>query len=389
MRFFVHLTLSNSKNWNKNKPLMLNEKRKYQCIFIEKKSKKFSFIPELLENFEKKKTFKFCSQKRFLEIFYKKLSQFFIGFFFLKIFLKFVLFSQSYNFTTFFFLDDLMRHFNGCSFLYFYASTTPDKYFNSKFFDFATISFLFFWTTMNIEKFLFLNRNHFWSFAVSAGNLVGIILLLWNKYEVRKGFRESYSKKIIPIRDLRVILTFFSLLNFWRNFKISASFLRYKIKSFPPFFADFSSTLGLKESFSFSKNFINFNAGADFIFIISILIFLYFGTFPSKKPLNKIYILKKKLEKLTKSPFSAQKFQKPIDSIRSSVFIEKNLEKLSKPIYQGLEDDSFDKFSPDFSSKRWKIKRAGICVPFPIFMWENELPFKKKSVKWNIKNKDS
>jgi len=45
-------------------------------------------------------------------------------------------------------------------------------------------------------------------------------------------------------------------------------------------------------------------------------------------------------------------------------------------------------FSKTNSSKRWKIKKNGIVVPFPYSIWQSELPFRKKSLEWNIKKKD-
>jgi len=81
--------------------------------------------------------------------------------------------------------------------------------------------------------------------------------------------------------------------------------------------------------------------------------------------------------KLKKYKQNKQKYQ--------SIFLKKDEKHLMYIDNLISQEYSNNNFTSKKNLNRWNIKKSGINVPFPISLRFNELPFKKKGIKWGIK----
>jgi hypothetical protein len=365
------------------------KRRNYNNNFGNEKSKNFFFSPEFLEKIktqnEKKKN---LAEKNFNN-YWERLCSVPIFLFFSKFFLLFIPSSnRTHQFVFFFFWEKYISVLIIYIIVYLSFSLFSQKIRGSKCYDSMAISSLFFWIITKIELFFFLNEKFLVSFTMSLISFFGVYFSLWEKFSVKKDIVLSYSIKMLLYRETRVFLTSLSLFKILMNTKILFCEYAPNLRNFSSFFVDLSTILTLEKCFFFSKSFLKFKTGGNFISILSTLYFVYCITFSYKTPFKKFYFFAKKFWPLENfSYFNYENLQKN-SKVKNSLFLRSEKKNSYLP-QKNFEEKYFqNNFSKTNSSKRWKIKKNGIVVPFPYSIWQSELPFRKKSLAWNIKKKD-
>lgn len=365
------------------------KRRNYNNNFVYKQSRKFNFLPEFLEIFDlKKKKREITPQKNFnnfSEKFYRITS----FFFFIKFFLNFISTVKVKNqFCLFFFWEKHISIFITYILIYLSFSLLFQKITCSRFYDSVTISFIFFWIIKKVEFFFFFNGKILISLMMSLICFFGVYFSLWGEVSIKKDILLSYSVKTLKYRETIILITSLSLFNIIKNTKILLCKFTSNFKNFPSFFLDFSTFLTLERCFFFPRNYLKFKSGGNLILIFSILYLLFCLTFSHRTPFNQFYFIFKKFWAFENFSYSnSVNFEKSLQTEKSLLLI--SVEKNFNVSQKNFEEEYFNNnFSEINSSKRWKIKKAGIIVPFPFSIWQSELPFKKKSLRWNIKNKD-
>ena len=365
------------------------KRRNYNNNFGSEKSKNFFFSPEFLKKFESQnKKKKNLAEKNFYN-YWEKMVSISIFLFFFRFFLLFIPSSNMINqFPLFFFWEKYSSGLIIYTLIYLSFSLFSQKTHGSKYNDSIAISSLFFWTITKVELFFFLNEKFLVSFMMSLISFSGVYASLWKKFSVKKDIILSYSNKMLLYRETRILLTSLSLFRIIMNTKILFCEYASNLRILSSFFLDLSSILTLEKCFFFSKSFLKFKTGGNFISIFSILYFLYCITFSYKTPFNKLYFFAKKYWIMENfSYFNYENLQKNPE-VKNSLFLRSA--KKNSYLHQEAFDEKYvqNNFSETNSSKRWKIKKNGIVSPFPYSIWQSELPFKKKSLEWNIKKKD-
>jgi len=128
-------------------------------------------------------------------------------------------------------------------------------------------------------------------------------------------------------------------------------------------------------------------SGGDLLFIFLFLFILIYGGNFFDNYKNRLFFF---LEYFKIFKFSSEiklKKYKQKQNKYESVFLKKDEKNFMYIDNLIIQEYSNHNFSPKKSFNRWNIKKSGINVPFPISLRYNELPFRKKSIKWEIKKK--
>jgi len=134
----------------------------------------------------------------------------------------------------------------------------------------------------------------------------------------------------------------------------------------------------------FIENFFKFQAMGDLIFVFSCLSCLYYFAFFFIKEIEK-------RNQNTDESFItnySHSSEKKNSSLPNPIFLKTNEE--SRDYIGNLIDREFDINNPGVNKKNnsWAIKKKGINIPFRRISWNNELPFSKQGLWYEIKKKN-
>jgi len=352
-------------------------------------SRKISFIPNYFETFGRNQI-KTLPKKGKKEKILKNFFSFFVPIFYIlfaisKLFLNKGFFPQ---FKFLYFFENL--HFLIFSGLLIFLSVLnfSQKILFSYLYEFNLVGIFCYWLVSHIENLFFFNQRLLMSFFLTFLGNIGIVFFFWNQYKFNWILKNSYSKKVIYFREIRWILTIFSIIKLIIRSRIF--FLSISVPNiiyFPPFFVNFSSFLPFERIFCFSKKSLFIKSGGDLLFIFLFLFILIYGGNFFDNYKNRLFFF---LEYFKIFKFSSEiklKKYKQKQNKYESVFLKKDEKNFMYIDNLIIQEYSNHNFSPKKSFNRWNIKKSGINVPFPISLRYNELPFRKKSIKWEIKKK--
>ena len=364
------------------------KKRHYQNKPKSLNSRRLSYFPEFLEISKTRNFLSITHRKQFYNFsdqgIINILPIFIILYFCLKICINS---TKLYQIYWSFFFDVPISYLNSWLISYLLVLLPHTRVLGSNFFDSALVNTCCCWFLMNIENFFFFNERPLIYLFIAYIGFSGVIAGLWKQPRFNSSFKYSYSTKINQFREIRILLTIFFSLKTISKTGIFLSNIMTNVTSFSPFFFDLSIFTKLHGIVQMITKSLLTNSGGDLFFNILALLFLYYRTFLQHKQNNSVFFVLMSAKFIFRHPYLNFGKIKSINTGYESIFLKRD-EKSLMYLNELINKDYFEKNFPNQKNfDRWKIRKLGINIIFPIAMRCNELPLKKKSQKWQVKTK--
>jgi hypothetical protein len=370
---------------NKNKYLKQKE-RLYEISCSKFFSRKISFFPEFLNVNLKSQISK--NQKKFKIQNNNKIKEIFMLFYMVIFFKKFLINCKAFPVFLMIYTEEQIFSWH----FYFLISAivifSNHTLYLSKPVKKNFIAFLFFFLISCIGKFISFYQKKIGNFFLVFFGDILIMIIYWHKKIFIKNIKNKYSDSVLLFRETRCFITTFSLLRFF--YKLLLVFYLYSEKSFNLmlFLINQNYIISIDKFFKIFNSLFLLKFGGNFIFIFIAGFFLCFEIFAYN------YLGKKKFRSLFffyfffKKKFLVIKYFFNTDGFfffnPKLLFIDEKKKNKKDFVFENYFLNNLDLKKKKHS---WNTKKAGITIPFVISFWNNEIPFIKKKLEWEIKTK--